>query len=77
MMRLKYQSLMIKMYHAKHNVTALKHLPYSPDLSPPDFFLFLRLKSVPKGQRSASAKKVSAKATSTDGGIKKWFLGMS
>lgn len=30
--------------------TALEHPPYSPDLSPPDLFLFLRLKSVLKGQ---------------------------
>jgi hypothetical protein len=26
------------------NVATLYHPPYSPDLSPPDYFLFLRLK---------------------------------
>jgi hypothetical protein len=26
-------------YLAKYNVTALEHVPYSPDLSLPDFFL--------------------------------------
>jgi hypothetical protein len=34
---------------------ALGNLPYSPDLSPPDFFLFL------KGQQFASTEGVSAK----------------
>jgi hypothetical protein len=29
-----------QMYLSKHNVTALEHLPYSPDLSLPNFFLF-------------------------------------
>jgi hypothetical protein len=31
---------MVKMYLAKHIVMALEHLPYSPDLSSPDFFCF-------------------------------------
>jgi hypothetical protein len=33
-------SLMVKKYLAKHNGTALEHLPYSLDLSPSDIFLF-------------------------------------
>jgi histone-lysine N-methyltransferase SETMAR len=40
-----------------------KHPPYTPDLSPSDFFLFLRLKIVLEGQRLASAEEVTAKAT--------------
>ncbi|KAJ4451482.1 hypothetical protein ANN_02945 [Periplaneta americana] len=35
----------------KYNITAFDHPPYSPDLSPPDYFLFLRLKSHLKGRR--------------------------
>jgi hypothetical protein len=56
-------------------VTALGYLPYSPDLPPPDFFLFPPRKSVLKGQRFSSAD-VTAKATSTDRGIEKWFPGL-
>jgi hypothetical protein len=43
-------SLVVKKYLAKYNVTALKHTPYFPGLSPPDLFLFLRLKCVLCGQ---------------------------
>jgi hypothetical protein len=32
----------------KHKVTVLPHAPYSPDLSPCDFFLFPRLKKMAK-----------------------------
>ncbi|KAJ4426469.1 hypothetical protein ANN_27283 [Periplaneta americana] len=46
----------------KHNITALDHPPYSPDLSPPDYFLFLRLKSHLKGRRF-NAEEVIANAT--------------
>jgi histone-lysine N-methyltransferase SETMAR len=31
------------------NVTTLKHPPYSPELSPPDYFLFSKLKMKIKG----------------------------
>jgi hypothetical protein len=51
----------VKKYLAKHN--ALEHLPYSPDLLQPDFFLFLQLKSVLNGQWFTSAKEVTAKVT--------------
>ena len=33
----------------KKNVTTLYHRPYSPDLSPPDYFLFPKLKMKLKG----------------------------
>ncbi|KAJ4427328.1 hypothetical protein ANN_24948 [Periplaneta americana] len=46
----------------KHNITALDHPPYSPDLSPPDYFLFPRLKSHLKGRRF-NAEEVIANAT--------------
>jgi hypothetical protein len=36
-------------YIIKHSLTDMEHPPYFPDLSPPDFFLFLRSKSNPKG----------------------------
>jgi hypothetical protein len=45
----------------KCNVTALEHRPYSPDLTPPDFFLFPLRKSVLKGQRFSIVEEVTAK----------------
>jgi hypothetical protein len=53
----------VKKQLSKHNVTTSKHPPYTPDLSSSDFFLFLRLKIVLKGQRLANAEEVTAKAT--------------
>jgi hypothetical protein len=50
-------------YLAKHNVTAVEHPPYFPDLSPPDVFLFLRPESNLKVQRFATAEEVTAQAT--------------
>jgi hypothetical protein len=38
-----------RIFLAKNNVTTLEHSPYSPDLAPPDFCLFSRLKSAMKG----------------------------
>jgi hypothetical protein len=50
----------VKKYLAKHNVMALEHSSYSPDLSLPRFFLFLNLKSVLKGHQYASIEVASA-----------------
>ena len=36
---------------AKHNILALPHPPYSPDLAPCDFFLFPQLKKTMKGRQ--------------------------
>ena len=36
---------------AKFGVTTLPHTPYNPDLAPPDFFLFPRVKRELKGHR--------------------------
>ena len=39
-----HTALSVSRFLTKHNVTVLPHPPYSPDLSPCDFFLFPRLK---------------------------------
>ncbi|KAJ4431634.1 hypothetical protein ANN_20233 [Periplaneta americana] len=50
-------------FSSRHNITALDHPPYSPDLSPPDYFhLIPRLKSHLKGRRF-NAEEVIANAT--------------
>jgi len=49
-------------------MTQLLHPPYSPYLTPCDFFLFPQMKKVPKGKRFVDVEKVKKK---TDGGIKR------
>ncbi|KAJ4428120.1 hypothetical protein ANN_24134 [Periplaneta americana] len=46
-----HRAIIVKNFLARHNITALDHPPYSPDLSPPDYFLFPRPKSHLKGRR--------------------------
>ncbi|KAJ4448728.1 hypothetical protein ANN_00119 [Periplaneta americana] len=57
-----HRAIIVKNFLAMHNITALDHPPYSPDLSPPDCFLFPRLKSHLKGRRF-NAEEVIANAT--------------
>ena len=48
---------------AKMGVPVLPHPPYSPDLSPPDFFLFPRLKRKLKGRRFDSIEAIQKTVT--------------
>jgi transposase len=41
--------LSIREFLAKENIPTLPHPPYSPDVAPYDFYLFLKLKSKLKG----------------------------
>ena len=54
---------MVKQYLTKNNVTTLEHPQYSPDLAPPDFYLFPRLKMTLKGHRFADSSEVIENAT--------------
>jgi histone-lysine N-methyltransferase SETMAR len=54
---------LVKDFLAKSNVTTLKHPPYSPDLTPADFYLFLRLRSAVKGRSFCDAKDIIKNAT--------------
>ena len=47
----------------ENNIPVVEHPPYSPDLAPCDFFLFLKIKSALKGTRFESVDAVKAKAT--------------
>ncbi|GFV49052.1 uncharacterized protein TNCV_5065361 [Trichonephila clavipes] len=51
-------------YLAQHNVETLPHPPHSPDLAPPDFFLFPRIKSTLKGKHQGSVEAVQQAVTS-------------
>jgi len=39
-----HKAVSVCKFLSKKNVTTLYHPPYSPDLSPPDYFLFPKLK---------------------------------
>jgi histone-lysine N-methyltransferase SETMAR len=45
------------------NVTTLYHHPYSPDLSPPDYFLFPKLKMKLKGLQFADVAEIQKAVT--------------
>ncbi|VVC25866.1 Transposase, type 1 [Cinara cedri] len=53
------------------NMTTVSHPPYSPDLSPCDFFLFPRIKRNMKGKRFADIDEVKNKTTEALAGITK------
>jgi transposase len=57
-----HKSLYVKTFLTKHKNPVLKHPPYSPDLTPCDFF-FPKSKSALKGARFLSVDAVTAKAT--------------
>ena len=50
-------------FMAKHNIPSLPHPPYSPDLAPCDFFLFLQLKKTMKGLWFDYVEEIQANAT--------------
>lgn len=58
-----HNALSIKEFLAKHGISVLEHPPYSPDLAPCDFFLFLKVKSRLKGTHLESVDAVKKKAT--------------
>jgi hypothetical protein len=45
------------------NVTTIYHAPYSPDLSPPDYFLFPKLKIKLKGLHFADVAEIQEAVT--------------
>jgi len=47
----------------QNNITTLPHPPYSPDLAPRDFFLFLKLKTHLKRYQFGTVENVQAAAT--------------
>uniref|UniRef100_A0A8C3CC15 Transposase n=1 Tax=Cairina moschata TaxID=8855 RepID=A0A8C3CC15_CAIMO len=50
-------------YLAQHKVAMLPQPPYSPDLAPPDFFLFLRIKLTLKGKHHTSVEALQGAMT--------------
>ena len=55
----------VKQFLANKNITVLEYPPYSPDLTPCDFCLFPKIKSVLKGTHFVSVEDVKAKTVET------------
>jgi len=55
----------VQLFLAKHGTAQLQQPPYSPDLAPCDFFLFPRLKKVPKGHRFEATEDIKRNLTKT------------
>jgi hypothetical protein len=58
-----HTALSVNRFLAKHEVTVLQHPPYSPDLSPCDFFLFPQLKKTLEGRWHENIKAIQVAAT--------------
>jgi histone-lysine N-methyltransferase SETMAR len=59
-----HTAISIKQFSAKQGVPELNHPPYSPDLSPPDSFLFPKIKSTLKGRRYKDMEGINLLKTS-------------
>jgi hypothetical protein len=46
-----HSALVVKPFLAKHGIVEISHPPYSPDLAPADYFLFLTVNTTLKGKR--------------------------
>ena len=60
-----HTSHLVQQFLAKHGTAQLQQPPYSPDLTPWDFFLFPRLKKVPKGHRFEATEDIRLNSTKT------------
>ncbi len=58
-----HRAHIVQEYLTKHNIVPLPHPPYSPDLSPCDFFLFGHLKRALRGTRFTGAQDVRENTT--------------
>jgi len=59
---LAHMSLLICSYLAKHQTSVVPHPPYSLDLGPADFFLFLKLKTTLKGRCFQTTEEIQENA---------------
>ena len=57
------KAISVRQLLVKKQITALDHPPYSPDLTPCDFWLFSRLKAVIKGTHFSFVEEIKASVT--------------
>jgi len=60
---LSHTALRVREFLAKHSIATLPQPPYSPDLSPADFFLFPRIKATLKGAHFESIEAIQTAVT--------------
>jgi hypothetical protein len=53
----------VKQFLAKQGIPDLNHTSYSPDISPPDFFLFPKIKSTLNGRRFEDTEDIKRNVT--------------
>jgi len=58
-----HSSALVQSFLVKHRITQVCQPPYSPDLAPCDFWLFLKLKLPLKGRRFQTANEIKENAT--------------
>jgi len=58
-----HKAASVGQFLTQKNFTTLYHLPYSPDLSPPDYFLFPKLKIKLKGLHFADVAEIQEAVT--------------
>ena len=58
-----HASLLVTNYLTKHCTTVVPHALYSPDLAPPDFYLFPKMKSTLKGHNFQTIDEIQENAT--------------
>ncbi|KAG7170299.1 Mariner Mos1 transposase-like 5 [Homarus americanus] len=58
-----HNALSVKQFLANKNITVLEHPPYLLDLTPCDFYLFPKIKSIIKGTNFVSVQEVKANTT--------------
>jgi len=68
-----HQSLHMQHWLTKHGKVVLPNLPWSPDLAPCDFYLFLRLKDHLKDCHFKDSAKIRLALKIVYGGYQKWF----
>jgi transposase len=58
-----HTAVSIKQFLSKQGISELNNPPYSPDLSPPDFFLFPKIKSTLKGRKFEDTEDIKRNVT--------------
>jgi hypothetical protein len=62
-----FSSLLVREFFTKHNTVIMPQPPYSPNVSPCDYFLFPKIKRTLKGRRFASIPLNEIKSASLRG----------
>jgi transposase len=73
-----HQALVTREFLAHNSIITLPHPPYSPDLAPCDFFLFLKMKLKLKGRRFKGVEEIQRESQNVLGTLRQqnfqnWF----